>query len=60
MKQREKKIYIKKHRIVYLWDNFKWSNIRKTGVPEGGAENKIEKLMVDNFLNLNLMKAMNP
>ena len=40
-----------------LWDNFKRSNIRSTGMPEGEEkeqeiENLFEKIMKENFPNI--------
>ena len=44
-------------RLRNLWDNFKCSNIRIIGVPEGEEEeqeieNLLEKIMKENFPNL--------
>ena len=44
-------------RLGNLWDNFKHSNIRIIGVPEGEEqeqeiENWFEQIMKENFLNL--------
>ena len=54
-----KKEEIKKNeeRLRNLWDNFKCSNIRIIGVPEGGeeeqeTENLFEKIMKEKFPNL--------
>ena len=43
--------------LAILWDNFKCSNIRIMGVPEGEEEeqeieNLFEQIMKDNFPNL--------
>ena len=47
----------KKERLRNLWDNFKYSNIRIIGVPEGEVEeqemeNLFEKMMEEDFPNL--------
>ena len=44
-------------RLTNLWDNFKYSNIRVLGVPEGEEqqqeiENLFEQIMKENFPNL--------
>ena len=40
-------------RLRNLWDNFKHSNIRTIGMPEGEEkEQEIENIMKENFLNL--------
>ena len=44
-------------RLRNLWDNFKYSNIQITGLPEGEKEdqeieNLFEKIMKENFPNL--------
>ena len=50
---------MKKHEsnIRDLWDNIKWDNLCKIGIPEGkekekGIENIFEEIMAENFLNL--------
>ena len=55
--QEEKRIQKNKCSICSLWDNFKHSNIRISGVPEGEEKeqeigNLFEKIMKDNFPNL--------
>ena len=54
--RREKKKK-KEERLRNLWDNFKHSNIRVIGVPEGEEEeqkieNLFEQIMKENFPNL--------
>ena len=56
MKNKNSKIYIYEERLRNLWDNFKRSNIRIIGVPEGEEEeqeieNVFEKIM-EYFPNL--------
>ena len=53
----EIRIQKSEERLRNLWDNFKCSNIRIIGVPEGEEEeqeieNLFEKIMNENFLNL--------
>ena len=53
----ETKIQKNEDRLRNLWDNFKCSNIRIIGVPEGEEEeqeieNLFEKIMKKNFYNL--------
>ena len=52
----ETRIQKNKERLRNLWDNFKCSNIRIIGVPEGKEEQEIENLfeniMKENFPNL--------
>ena len=56
--QNEKtRIQKNEERLRNLWDNFKHSNVRIIGVPEGEKEeqeieNLFEKIMKENFLNL--------
>ena len=57
MKKQEFKKKKKKERLRNLWDNFKYSNIRIIGVPEGEVEeqemeNLFEKMMEEDFPNL--------
>ena len=51
---------MKKHKsnIRNLWDNTKWANLRKIGIPEGVEKKKVienifEESMFENFPNLN-------
>ena len=53
----ETRIQNNEERLRNLWDNFKYSNIQITGVPEGEEEeqemeNLSEKIMKGNFPNL--------
>ena len=53
----ETKIQKNEERLRNLWDNFKHSNIRIIGVPEGEEEeqqieNLFEQIMKENFPNL--------
>ena len=53
----ETRIQTSEERIRNLWDNFKYSNIRIIGVPEGEVEeqemeNLFEKMMEEDFPNL--------
>ena len=55
--ERNEEIRIQKNdeRLRNLWDNFKHSNMRITGVPEEEEqemENLLEKIMTENFPNL--------
>ena len=56
-KQEEKKTQKYKDSVSSLWDNFKQSYIRFTGVPEGEEKeqetgNLFEKIMTEKFPNL--------
>ena len=58
-KEENEEIRIQKNeeRLKNLWDNFKCSNIRNIGVPEGEEEeqeieNLLEKIMKENYPNL--------
>ena len=56
-KNEETRIQKNEERLRNLWDNFKCSNIRITGVPEGEEqqqeiENVFEQIMKENFPNL--------
>ena len=51
------RIQKKEERLRDLWDNFKYSNIRIIGVPEGEEEEQkieslLEQIMKENFSNL--------
>ena len=53
----ERQIKKKKSNIHDLWDNIKWSNLHKRGVPEGkkrqkGIKNIFEETVAENFPNL--------
>ena len=53
----ETRIQKNEERLRNLWDNFKHSNIRMIGVPEGEEqqqeiENLFEQIMKENFPNL--------
>ena len=55
--QEEKRIPKNDDSVSSLWDNFKHSNIRITGVPEGEEEeqeieNLLEEIIKENFPNL--------
>ena len=57
VQQEEKRIPPNVDKLRILWDNFKCTNIRIIGVPEGEEEeqeieNLFEKIMQENFLNL--------
>ena len=54
---KETRIQKNEERLRKLWDNFKYSNIRIIGVPEGEeqeqeVENLFEQIMKENFPNL--------
>ena len=54
---KKKNFFLNVHTLRSLWDNFKCSNIRITGVLEGEEEehkmeNLLEKIMKENFPNL--------
>ena len=53
----ETRIQKNEERLRNLWDNFKYSNIRIIGMPEGEVEgqeieNLFEQIMKENFPNL--------
>ena len=53
----ESRIQKNEERLRNLWDNFKFSNIRIIGMPEGEEqeqkiENLFEKIMKENFPNM--------
>ena len=54
--QEEKRIQKNKDSVSSLWDNFKHSNIRIIGVPNGEEKEKktgnLKKIMKENFPNL--------